>query len=90
MKTIFHARRMAFIQCFLTGITLGWFLHPNEAYKQDWSAFVHVFRNQFSSQKQVYYAQVEALTIMEKDDETIGRFSLKNPQLIEKGSLSLI
>ena len=56
-----HARRMAFIQCSLTGTALSWYIRLNDTYKQDWHAFVQAFKKQFSSQKNAYYAQVEAI-----------------------------
>ena len=45
-----HARRMAFIQCSLTGTALSWYIRLNDTYKQDWHAFVQAFKKQFSSQ----------------------------------------
>ena len=53
-------------------------------YKQDWSAFVQAFKKQFSSQKNAYYAQVEALTLVKKDIETVRHFALKVQRLVEK------
>ena len=61
-----HARRMAFIQCSLTGTALSWYIRLNDTYKHDWHAFVQVFKKQFSSQKNAYYAQVEALNLTKK------------------------
>ena len=52
-----HARRMAFIQCSLTGTALSWYIRLNDTYKQYWHAFVQAFKKQFSSQKNAYYAQ---------------------------------
>ena len=40
-----HARRMAFIQCSLTGTALSWYIRLNDTYKQDWHAFVQAFKN---------------------------------------------
>ena len=37
-----HARRMTFIQCSLTG-TLSWYIRLSDTYKQDWHAFVQAF-----------------------------------------------
>ena len=76
---------MAFIHCSLTGTALSWYFCSNDTYKQDWSAFVQAFRKQFSSQKNAYYAQVEALTLVKKDNETVRHFALKVQQLVEKG-----
>ena len=62
-----HARRMAFIQCSLTGTAVSWYISLNDTYKkQDWHAFVQAFKNQFSSQKNAYYAQVEAFNLLKK------------------------
>ena len=80
-----HARRMAFIQCPLTGTALSWYIRLNDTYKQDWHAFVQAFKKQFSSQKNAYYAQVEALNLSKKDTETVRHFALKVQQLVEKG-----
>ena len=80
-----HARRMAFIQCSLTGTALGWYIRLNDTYKQDWNAFVQAFKKQFSSQKNAYYAQVEALSLTKKGNETVRHFALKVQQLVEKG-----
>ena len=80
-----HARRMAFIQCSLTGTALSWYICLNDTYKQEWSAFVQAFKKQFSSQKNAYYEQVEALTLVKNDNETVRHFALKVQQLVEKG-----
>ena len=39
-----HARRMAFIHCSLTGTALSWYIRLNDTYKHDWPAFVQTFR----------------------------------------------
>ena len=72
---------MAFIQCSSTGTALSWYIRLNDTYKQDWQAF----KKQFSSQKNAYYAQVEALNLSEKENETVRHFALKVRQLVEKG-----
>ena len=66
---------MAFIQGSLT----GGYISLNDTYKQDWHAFGQAFKNQFSSQKNAYYAQVEALNLTKKDNKTVRQ------QLVEKG-----
>ena len=76
---------MASIQCSLTGTALSWYIRLNDTYKQDWHAFVQAFKNQFSSQKNAYYAQVEALNLSKKDNEAVRHFALKVQQLVEKG-----
>ena len=80
-----HARRMAFIQCSLTGTALSWYIRLNDTDKHDWHAFVQAFKKQFSSQKNAYYAQVEALNLTKKDNETVRDFALTVQQLVEKG-----
>ena len=80
-----HARRMAFIQCSLTGTALSWFIRLNDTYKHDWHAFVQAFKKQFSSQKNAYYAQVEALNLTKKDNEIVRHFALKVHHLVGKG-----
>ena len=51
-----HNRRMAYIQCSLTGTALDWFTNLHISYKQQWNSFVQLFKKQFSSQKTAYYA----------------------------------
>ena len=75
---------MAFIQCSLTGTALSWYIRLNDTYKQDWHAFVQAFKKQFSSQKNAYYAQVEALGLIKKDNETVRHFALRVQQLVKK------
>ena len=76
---------MAFRQCSLTGTALSWYIRLNDTYKQDWQAFVQAFKNLFSSQKNAYYAQVEALYLAKNDNETVRHFALKVQQVVEKG-----
>ena len=76
---------MAFIQCSLTGTALSWYIRLNDTCKHDWHAFVPAFKKQFSSQKNAYYAEVEALNLNKKDNETVRHFALKVQQLVEKG-----
>ena len=76
---------MAFIQCSLTGTALSWYIRLNDTYEQDWHAFVQAFKKQFSSQKNAYYAHVEALTLSKIDNETVRHFAIKVQQLVEKG-----
>ena len=44
-------RRMAYIQCSLVGTALDWYTNLHISYKQQWNAFVQLFRKQFSSQR---------------------------------------
>ena len=76
---------MVFIQCSLNGTSLSWYIRLNDFYKQDWHAFVQAFKKQFSSQKNSYYDQVEALDYTKKDNEKVRHFALKVQQLVEKG-----
>ena len=39
-----QARRMAFIQCSITGTALSWCIRLNDTNKPDWSAFVQAFK----------------------------------------------
>ena len=80
-----HNRRMAYIQCSLTGTVLDWYTNLHISYKQQWNSFVQLFKKQFSSQKTAYYAQVEAMSLMKKDNETVRHFALRVQQLVEKG-----
>ena len=44
-----------------------------------------MFKKQFSSQKTAYYAQVEAISLIIKDIETVRHFVLRVQQLVKKG-----
>ena len=80
-----HNRRMAYIQCSLIGTALDWYTNLHISYKQQWNSFVQLFNKQFSSQKTVYYAQVDAMSLMKKDNETVRHFALRVQQLVRKG-----
>ena len=80
-----HNRRMAYIQCSLTGTALDWYTNLHISYKQQWNSFVQLFKKQFSSQNTAYYAQVEAMSLMKKDNETVRHFALRVQQLVERG-----
>ena len=80
-----HNRRMAYIQRSLTGTALDWYTNLHISYKQQWNSFVQLFEKQFFSQKTAYYAQVEAMSLMKKDNETVRHFALRVQQLFTKG-----
>ena len=80
-----HNRRMAYIQCSLVGTALDWYTNLHIAYEQQWNSFVQPFKKQFSSQKTAYYAQVEAMSLMKKDRETVRHFALRVQHLVKKG-----
>ena len=80
-----HNKRMAYIQCSLIGTALDWYTYLHISYKQQWNSFVQLFKKQCSSQKIAYYAQVEAMTLMKKDNETVRHFALRVQQLVKKG-----
>ena len=80
-----HNRRMANIQCSLIGTALDWYTNLHISYKQQWNSFVQLFKKQFSSQQRAYYVQVEAMSLMKKDNETVRHFALKVQQLVKKG-----
>ena len=71
-----HNRRMAYIQCSLIGTALDWYTNLHKSFKQRWNSFVQLFKKQLSSQKTAYYSQVEAMSLMEKDNETVRHFAL--------------
>ena len=72
---------------FSTGTVHSWYIRLHNTYKQDWHAFVQALKkNNFLLRKTpAYYAQVGALYLMKKDNETIRHFALKVQQLVEKG-----
>ena len=81
-----HAtKKMAYIQCSLSGIASNWFLQLPESYKNDSSAFVSAFKKQFSSRKIAYYAQIKAVALMKNETESIRHCHPKVQQFVEKG-----
>ena len=56
-----HARRMAFIQCSLTGTALSWYIRLNDTYKHDWHAFVQAFKNNFPHKRTLIMLKLEPL-----------------------------
>ena len=75
---------MAYIQCSLIGTALDWYTNLLLSYNQQWNSFVQLFKKQFS-QKTAYYAQIEAMSLMKKDNETVRYFALRVQQLVKKG-----
>ena len=76
---------MAYIQCSSIGTALDWYTNLHISYKQQWNSFVQLFKKQLSSQKTAYFAQVEAMSLMKKDNETVRHFALRVQQLVKKG-----
>ena len=76
---------MAYIQRSLIGTALDWYINLHISDKQQWISFVQLFKKQFSSQKTAYYAQVEAMSLMKKDNETVRHFALRVQQFVKKG-----
>ena len=58
---IWHARRMAFIQCSLTGTALSWYIRLNDTYKHDWHAFVQAFKNNFPHKRTLIMLKLKPL-----------------------------
>ena len=63
---IWHARRMAFIQCSLTRTALSWYIRLNDTYKQDCHSFVQAFKKQFSSQKTLIMLKLKPLIYLKR------------------------
>ena len=76
---------MAYIQCSLIGTALDWYTNLHISYKQQWNSLVQLFKKQFSSQKTAYYAQVEAMSLIKKDNQTVRHSALRVQQLVKKG-----
>ena len=69
----------------LTGTASNWFDRLPQVYKDDWSSFLQIFRKQFYSQKHAYHAQIEALSLVKKDNENVRHFALKVETLVKQG-----
>ena len=82
---VWHARRMAFIQCSLTGNALSWYIRLNDTYEQDWHAFVQAQKNNSFPKRTLITLKLKPLTFQKKDNETVRHFAFKVQQLVEKG-----
>ena len=80
-----HSRRMSLLYCSLTGTASNWYDRLPQVYKDDWSSFLQIFRKQFYSQKHAYHAQIEALSLLKKDNENVRHFALKVETLVKQG-----
>ena len=56
-----HARRMAFIQCSLTGTALSWYIRLKDTYKHDCHAFVQAFKNLFLHKRTLIMLKLKPL-----------------------------
>ena len=61
-----HAQRVAFIQCSLTGTALSWYIRLNDTYKQDWHAFVQAFKSNSHHRKSLTMIKLNHSTLPKK------------------------
>ena len=80
-----HSRRMSLLYCSLTGTASNWYDRLPQVYKDDWSSFLQIFKKQFYSQKHAYHVQIEALSLVKKDNENVRHFALKVETLVKQG-----
>ena len=80
-----NSRRMSLLYCSLTGTASNWYDRLPQVYKDDWSSFLQIFKKQFYSQKHAYHAQIEGLSLLEKDNENVRHFALKVETLVKQG-----
>ena len=76
---------MSLLYCSLTGTASNWYDRLPQIYKDDWSSFLQIFKKQFYSQKHAYHAQIEALSLVKKDNENVRHFALKVDTLVKQG-----
>ena len=76
---------MSLLYCSLTGTASNWYDRLPQVYKDDWSSFLQIFKKQFYSQKHAYHAQIEALSLVKKDNENVRHFALKVETLVKQG-----
>ena len=80
-----HSRRIPLLYCSLTRTASNWFDRLPQVYKDDWSSFLQIFKKQFYSQKHAYHAQIEALSLVKKDNENVRHYALKVGTLVKQG-----
>ena len=76
---------MSLLYCSLTGTAANWYDRLPQVYKDDWSSFLQNFKKQFYSQKHAYHVQIEALSLVKKDNENVRHFALKVETLVIQG-----
>ena len=76
---------MSLLYCSLTGTASNWYDRLPQVYKDDWSSFLQILRKQFYSQKHAYHAQIEARSLVKKDDENVRHFALKVETHLKQG-----
>ena len=76
---------MSLLYCSLTGTASNWYDRLPQVYKDDWSSFLQIFKNQFCSQKHAYHAQIEAISLVKKDKENVCHYTLKVETLVKQG-----
>ena len=75
---------MSLLYCSLTRTASNWYDRLPQVYKDDWSSFLQIFKKQFYSQKHAYHAQIEALSLLKKDNENVRHFALKVETLVKQ------
>ena len=80
-----HSRRMFLLYCSFTGTASNWCDRLPQVYKSDWSSFLQIFKKQFYSLKLAYHSQIEALSLVKKDNENVRHFALKVEILVKQG-----
>ena len=75
---------MFLLCCSLTGTASNWYDRLPQVSKP-WSSFFQVFKKQFYSQKHAYHAQIEALSFVKKDNESVRHYALKVETLVKQG-----
>ena len=76
---------MSQLFCSLTGTVSKWYDRLRQFYKNDWSPFIQIFKNQFYSQTHAYHAQLEALSLVKKDNENGRHYVLKVKTVVKQG-----
>ena len=76
---------MSLLYCSLTGTASNWYDRLPQVYKDDWSSFLRNFKKQFYSQKHAYHAQIEALSLVKKDNENVRQYALKVENFDKQG-----
>ena len=77
---------MSLLYCCLTGTSYNWYDCLFQVFTNDWSSFRQIFQKQFYSQKHAYHAQLEALSLVKKDEksENVKHYALKIETLVKR------
>ena len=75
---------MSLLYCSLTGTASNWYDRLSQTYKNDWSSFLQIFKEQFILKK-IRFSQLDALSLVKTDKENVRLYASNVETLVEQG-----